>query len=195
MLASRIRYVLERGSFESRFLALQSNAQDGFPVLSEPKYSSDEFVPDERDQGYFMISDNYQQRCIYVCSKAVAENASFLSTMQIEHVLDLTKEPEEHYLDETTTERIRVLDGMIHGVKLIMTCPGNIVIHCRHGRTRSPAFLAAYLMIVACMSQEAAYSFLSSEYRKQRRLDGAYENIDRLNRYVGNLNDLIKLID
>jgi len=193
MLASQIRYVLERGSLESRFLELHSNAQDDFPFLSEPKYSSAQFVPDERDQGYFTVSDNYHQRCIYVCSKAVAENASFLSTMQIEHVLDLSKEPEEHYLDQTSAMRSRVLDGIIHGVKLIMTCPGNIVVHCRHGRTRSPAFVAAYLMVVACMSQTAAYSFLSSEYDKQRRLETT-DGIDRLNRYIGNLNDLMKLI-
>ena len=194
MLASQIRRILERGSLESRFLALKKNAHDSFPALSEPKYSSEEFLPDERDQGYFAISDNYRQRCIYVSTKAVAENASFLSTMQIEHVLDLTNEPEVHYMDVTIRERIRVLDGMIHSVQLIMACEGNIVVHCRHGRTRSPALLAAYLMIVACMSQEAAYSFLSSEYIKQRRLDGTF-GIDRLNRYIGNLNDMMKLIE
>ena len=48
-------------------------------------------------------------------------------------------------------------------------------------------------MIVACMSQEAVYSFSSSEYRKQRRLDDEYA-INRLDRYFGNLNDLMVLI-
>lgn len=193
MLASKVRYILERGSLESRLLAVEVPADDGYPFLSKPTYSSDPFVPSERDQGYFSIHDFYRQRYIYVCAKEIAENASFLSTMEIENVLDLTNEPEEHFSDQTKDTRLRILNGIVHSLKLIMNCPGNIVIHCRHGRTRSPAFIAAYLMIVAGMSQKGVYCYLSSEYTRQRSINPD-STIDRLNRYIGTLQDLMELV-
>ena len=193
MFAVKVRHILERGSLESRLLALPMTAEDGFPSLSEPKYSSDQFVPSKGDQGYFSVHDYYRQRYIYVCAKDIAENGSFLSAMEIESVLDLTKEPEEHFWDQTDRMRLRILHGIVHSLQLIINCPGNIAIHCRNGRTRSPAFLAAYLMIVAGMSQTGAYCYLSSEYSRQRCLSPG-SSIDRMNRYVGTLADLIKLV-
>lgn len=82
----------------------------------------------------------------------------------------------------------------VHSLKLLMTNTGNVAIHCVNGRTRSPAFLVAYLMIVACMSLEAAHSCVSSEFTKQRFMNSTV-GIDRLGRFAGNLKDLIELID
>ena len=192
MLASHFRLILQRGSLESRLLSLQIQERDDFPCMSHPRQGADQFVPTEGDQGYFTMYDFYLQRDIYVCEKEIATNVSFLSTMKIENLLDLSKEPEYHYFDQTPIMRQRVLDGIVHSLKLLMTHTGNVVVHCRHGRTRSPAFLVAYLMIVACLSLEAAHSCVSSEYRKQRY---RREDIDRLGRYTGNLKDLIALID
>ena len=193
MLADQIRYILERGSLESRLLSLQVKVKEGFPSLALPIYASDPYVPSQRDQGYFVIEDYYSQRYIYVCTMEVAQNGSFLSTMKIQHVLDLSKEPEEHFTDQTESVRLRVLHGIVHGLQLIINCSGNIVIHCKNGRTRSPAFLAAYLMIVFGMSQKAAYDYLSSEYSRQRCLAPG-SCIDRMDRYIGSLIDLIELV-
>lgn len=112
MLPNYFKLILERGSFESRLLSLQIQERDDFPCLSQPTDVKDQFVPTEGDQGYFSIYDFYLQRNIYVCTKATAINASFLSAMKIVNVLDLSKEPEIHYLDQTQIMRKRVLDGI-----------------------------------------------------------------------------------
>jgi hypothetical protein len=89
MLASTVRYILERGSLESRLLAVEVPADDGYPFLSKPKYSSDPFVPSERDQGYFSIHEFYRQRYIYVCAKEIAEKSGVAQRTARAHALKL----------------------------------------------------------------------------------------------------------
>jgi protein-tyrosine phosphatase len=72
-------------------------------------------------------------------------------------------------------------------------CGDSIVIHCRNGRTRSPVVVAAYFVVVHCLSPEKAYEFLSMHYRRARP-SADMRGIDREMRFIMHLAILIKMI-
>jgi len=197
MFASQLACALALGSRKYVLYQLPIKVLDSMPSLrtvvkvEEPPGS---FVADSNDQGYFIIDDPYRCRLIYVCTEDVGKDASFLAEMDIKSTLDVSKEPEEHYDHQTDAKRIRVLHGLIHCLKLLLDSTGDVLIHCRNGRTRSPAFVAAYFMIVSCLSQEDAYSFVSAELLAQRPAEND-QGMDRLGRFVGNMKDLCCLVD
>jgi hypothetical protein len=152
------------------------------------------FIPDEYDQGYFAVFDPYRQRQLYVCTFDVGTDPSFLAAMHITSVLDVSKEAEEHFDQQTTGRRERTLNGIVFCIKMLIESAGDIVIHCRNGRTRSPMIVAAYFMIVSCMSKADAYSALTASFLDQRP-HFRDEGIDRLNRYGGHLQMLLHRVD
>jgi hypothetical protein len=74
MSAADLIHILERGSLESRLLAVALHRSKRISVL-------DVFIPTPENQGYFYIFDFHQNRNIYICAKRIVDNASFLSTM------------------------------------------------------------------------------------------------------------------
>ena len=196
MLAAALSAALSLGSRKAALVTVQIDLVPDMPDLVKVMKleSPSPFIPFADDQGYFEIHDRYRSRYMYVCTIDIGKNPSFLHAYQIENVLDLSKEPEEHFEQQTPSRRRRSLHGIIHCLNLLLDSSGNVVIHCRNGRTRSPVVVAAYLMVVSCLSQKAAYGYVSSELLEQRNPpDGC--GIDRAQRYVGHLNELCKLVD
>ena len=62
------------------------------------------------------------------------------------------------------------------------------MIYCNNGRTRSPSFVAAYLIVVCCMSPTIAYANLSKYFIEFR---GSIDGNDRDNRIFSHLEYLV----
>jgi len=63
---------------------------------------------------------------------------------------------------------------------------GNVVINCKNGRTRSPMYLVAYLMLCYDMEVEDARSIIGKQLRAERNLE-----LDRDNRLLPVVESLI----
>jgi hypothetical protein len=65
---------------------------------------------------------------------------------------------------------------------LIASSTGNVLIHCRNGRSRSPMFLVAYLMIFHQLSFQESRSMVAGELWIARRL--SYDRFDRFEAFL-----------
>jgi hypothetical protein len=137
---------------------------------------------DPNDAGYFTIYDEYQQRNIYICSRAVGKSRPFLDEFNIKNVLDLIGPKDLHPIVMTEAEVRRFYLVMMLLVIEMANTEGNLCVYCYNGRSRSPAFVAAYLVVVECYSCRQAYSTLSRLFVSSR---GDERGIDRDRRFIG----------
>jgi hypothetical protein len=56
-------------------------------------------------------------------------------------------------------------------------------VYCYNSRSRSPAFVAAYFVVVGCYSAARAYGHLSALFLNKRRVQDAAAGIDRCRRF------------
>lgn len=75
--------------------------------------------------------------------------------------------------------------NMIHVVLQMVRTSGNIVLLCNHGRSRSPMYLVAYLIIIHSMSSVAAKALVHELLAVQRQ-----EHLDRFETLSPILSDI-----
>lgn len=140
------------------------------------------------DCGYFSVFDKMQQRSIYVCTREIGRSRAFHEAKGIIHFLDLVNTNDEHSNDLSKTAKGKIYYHMCNVILQLASTNGNVCIFCGRGRSRSPAYLAAYLVIVHCYSPRQAYLVLSREFVYRR---GDIRGIDRDNRFMYFLDKLI----
>jgi hypothetical protein len=191
---ANLKFSLQLESRETVILSRPAqNFFNDMPILEEAKFISTHVaIIDNADPGSVFIYDNYANRFIFMCTIEVGRCSQFLLDNNIDIVIDISKEPETFDYQQTSTQKQRTLEGIISVTKLIMASTGNIAVHCNHGRTRSPAYVAAYLTIVECKSPEQAYRHISEAFLEQRPGIG---DIDRHQRFPSHLCALVNLCE
>jgi hypothetical protein len=139
---------------------------------------------EDSDAGYFQIYDEFRSRYIYICTRKIGKSKKFLASRDITYELDLIGPQDVHPIMMTPNE-INTFYNIVKSVVYQMVSTphhGHLCVYCCSGRSRSPAFVAAYLVTVACYSQRQAYAMLSLRFVENR---GDMRGIDRDKRFVG----------
>ena len=142
---------------------------------------------------FFSIEDTFKGRTIYVWCRHVGRSQQFTIAHNINSIIDVSSFPEVQYIHQTSRIRNKVFANLVHIVKLIIHGEGPLVICCRNGRTRSPACLAAYLLISYCMSTEVAYRYLTGKMLAARPLLSC--DVDSDSRFTPHLRHFENLLD
>lgn len=121
------------------------------------------------DVGYFTFYDSFNERNIVIAHRSLGENAAFRKQQNIQHCIDLRRTRDDSYLMLTAGEKKKIYGYVMAAVLQIADAPGNVCIYCIMGRSRSPAFVAAYLVVICCYSTAGAYSALSAIFVRNRK--------------------------
>lgn len=130
-------------------------------------------LPNCEDRGYMVYVDVIRQRNIYVTSKEVGLSSIFHTEMGINSLFHLISKSNnhEHYTDMTTQTKQWWVDNMQYVALQLIETEGNVVMFCNKGRTRSPMYLVAYLVIVNSMSVREAINHVTRLLDEQRGLE------------------------
>ena len=116
----------------------------------------------------FLYCARQATRRIFVCHKDVAESLDFLRVNEITGVLNICCVEDSHEIHRTGAEKKLFRNQMLYIIQLLLTYDGDIAIYCGRGRSRSPAIIAAYLVVIEGFSAKGAYTYLSAELLRLR---------------------------
>lgn len=124
------------------------------------------------DRGYFVYHDVLRGRNIYVSCKEVGLSFCFHEAKEISSLFHLINKSSnhQHYQDMTHTTKQWWIDNMQYVALQILDTEGNVVLFCNKGRTRSPMYLVAYLIIMYSMTVSHAMSVVGKLLEEQRGL-------------------------
>lgn len=121
------------------------------------------------DVGYFTYYDSFNDRNIVICHRNLGVSSAFRREHGITHCIDLKRTRDDSYIMLTAGDRKKIYAIMKSVVIQIADTPGNLCMYCIMGRSRSPAFLAAYMVVIGCYSTAEAYSILSPIFIRSRK--------------------------
>lgn len=141
----------------------------------------------ETDKGYVEFYDHILKRTIFIASKAVGLSRAFHEDKRIDNLIHLIKKcnNHDHHTDMTAHTRKWWFQNLINVALKLYDVPGNIVLCCNHGRSRSPVYLVVYLIIVHNISDREALSVVGELLTSQRG-----ETIDRFDTLTPIINDI-----
>lgn len=122
------------------------------------------------DPDYIEFYDVLRDRYIYVTAQAVGLSHAFHIAKKIDFLFHLIKKNTNHedYINMETPTRKWWVNNMCHVALLMSDTEGNIVLMCNNGRTRSPMYLVAYLIIMYSMSVAQSMNIVENLLRDQR---------------------------
>ena len=122
------------------------------------------------DQGYFVYEDDIFNRKIFISKREVGLSQAFHEENQIQFLFHMINKSNNHedYDRMDPARRIWWVDNVQYMTLQMLDAPGNIVLFCNNGRTRSPMYLVAYLIIVQSMPVHKAMDIVSELLRQQR---------------------------
>lgn len=122
------------------------------------------------EKGYAEYYDRIHDRTIFIASKAVGLCRAFHEDKRIENVIHVIKKctNHEHHTDMTARTRKWWFQNLIHVALKLYDVPGNVVLVCNHGRSRSPAYLIVYLVVVHNLSAPEALEIVKQLLASQR---------------------------
>jgi hypothetical protein len=128
------------------------------------------------DKGYFSFYDNYKSRKIFVCRDCVGFSKCFHVEKNVHYFINVLDPQSTHESYDYMTSGMKdwVVDNMKYVALQLFDTEGNIVLFCKSGRSRSPMYLVAYLIIFHSMSINNAFTLVRDLLRDQRN-----ELIDR----------------
>ena len=97
-----------------------------------------------------MSAQYLMHRRIFVTTKEVGLSRAFHEENEISYLFNLISKSSNHshFTDMTAKMMQWWLDNMKHVALQLIDTPGNVVLCCNHGRTRSPMYLVTYIIIV-----------------------------------------------
>ena len=106
------------------------------------------------DPGYFVYRDVLRDRSIFISSKEVGLSFAFHEKNDVKALFHLIikNSNHEHYQYMSRLTRQWWIDNMKYVALQMLDTEGNIVLFCKTGRSRSPMYLVAYLVIMYSMS-------------------------------------------
>lgn len=116
------------------------------------------------DAGFFTFYDEFNDRNIVVAHRKLGESNAFLREHNIRHCIDLKTTRDDSFLMLRPSEKETIYGIIKTAVLAIADARGNLCIYCVMGRSRSPAFIAAYLVVIGCYSTAKAYAVISDIY-------------------------------
>jgi hypothetical protein len=139
------------------------------------------------DVGYFTFYDEFNDRNIVVAHRKLGESNAFLREHNIRHRIDLKTTRDDSFLMLRPGEKEKNYGVIKTAVLEIADARGNLCIYCVMGRSRSPAFIAAYLVVVCCYSTAKAYAVMSEIYKLSRSDERGIDRDRRFWPYVQRL--------
>lgn len=143
------------------------------------------------DRGYFVFHDSAVQRNIYVSTGEVGQSQPFHDEMRIEWLFNVIMKNTDHSRSTNMCPSVRKwwIANMKHVVLQLIDTPGNVVLFCVNGRTRSPMYLVAYVAVVYSMLPINAMALVKVLLKDQRAdlLDRFDTLIDIVNEVYNNL--------
>lgn len=112
----------------------------------------------ENDKGYIVLRDEFQDRLIFVTSQEVGQSELFHLEHDIQSIWNVIKPCSNHEHSTNMTKGMK--EWFIINVKYVclqmFDTDGNIAIFCNTGRSRSPMYLVAYLILFCDMAFDRA---------------------------------------
>ena len=131
---------------------------------------------DEEDCGYINFYDEARDRQIFVTSKLVGKSKLFHEEFDIQSYWNVISpcSNHEHSTDMTTHRKEWFLNNVTHVCLQMLDTEGNVAIFCNTGRSRSPMYLVAYLILFCDKTFPVAISHV-----EDLLLEGRNESLDR----------------
>ena len=109
-------------------------------------------------------------RWIFVSTKAAGLSEAFHNDKEIGSLFNVLKPNSTHasFTDMTPTTKKWIVDNMQYVALQLFDAKGNIVIFCKNGRSRSPMYLVAYLIIFYGVSVHEAMHSINDMLVDQR---------------------------
>ncbi len=135
-----------------------------------------------KSSGVVKIKDEAKGRYIFLASKDIAAEvaeiykAQHINLVEPKLLDDLGKGEAYH----TSTKQKRELGKLISSALLIDRAPGNVVINCNNGATRTPMVYATYAIVIQDQNKDAVLDQLMEQYARDRPgvfidYEGAYD--------------------
>ena len=133
---------------------------------------------DGHDRGYIVFNDVSLNRLIYISTMKVGKSAPFHEEKDIVAIFNVIGKNNDHSGYESMPPSLCEwwVNNMMYVVLQLMDTPGNVVLFCNHGRSRSPMYLVAYLIVVHGMLPKVARALVQSLLKEQRA-----QELDRFN--------------
>jgi hypothetical protein len=128
------------------------------------------------DKGYISFHDDRKCREIFVCRDCVGFSNCFHVEKDVRHFVNVLDPQSTHESYNYMTPGMKnwVVNNMKYVALQLFDTEGNIVLFCKSGRSRSPMYLVAYLIIFYSMSMKDAIKLVRDLLRDQRN-----ESLDR----------------
>ena len=109
-------------------------------------------------------------RNIYVATKAIGLSKSFHDAFCIKYIFNVIKPCTNHesFHDMTSHMKAWWSDNLVHVALQLINTNDNVVLCCNSGRSRSPMYLAAYLVIMYGYGASNAVSVVREMLQEQR---------------------------
>ena len=122
------------------------------------------------DKGYTVFIDAVYNRKIFIATKEVGLSRAFHGEYNIKSGVNVIRMSTNHsdYDDMSKSMKTWWIHNMRYVAMQLAETAGNVVIFCNNGRTRSPMYLAAYVIIMRSMSISNAMTTVGGLLFEQR---------------------------
>ena len=147
---------------------------------------------EENDRGFISYYDEFHDRMIFVASGVVGSSQIFHEENAIQYVWNVINPCTNHehstYMSNSMKEWF--VTNMMQVCLEMLDTEGNIALFCKGGRTRSPMYLIAYLVLFCNMPFEVAHQNIGKIMQQSRHqvLDRHYS----LHEIIATLVDVTK---
>jgi hypothetical protein len=124
----------------------------------------------ENDLGYIHFYDEFQDRLIFVTSQKVGQSKSFHDDHQIQATFNVIKPNSNHEHTNYMTLQTKkwFVNNFLYVCLQMFDSSGNIALFCHSGRSRSPMYLVAYLILFYDMTVDRAIRYVAKQIHENR---------------------------